>query len=72
LNPWIKSLYTPKHASLMSEGSIEEEAEREIHLVLNDRNHPYWDDKHPAHREAVERMQKLYEIVYRDKPRPPT
>ena len=37
LNPYLKPLYTPKTSTLIAEGSIEDEAQREIHLVLNDR-----------------------------------
>ncbi|MGO9449676.1 MAG: hypothetical protein ACLQDV_01335 [Candidatus Binataceae bacterium] len=67
LNPWIKPLYTPRQSSIVSEGSVKDEAEREIHLVLNDHTHPYWRGEHPAHKEAVQRMQKLYQIAYQDK-----
>ncbi len=64
LNPYLKPLYTPKTSTLIAEGSIEDEAQREIHLVLNDRDHPYWDEKKRGHKDSAERMQKLYRIAY--------
>jgi hypothetical protein len=71
LNPFLKPVYTPKSAALVSEGSVEDEAQREIHMVLNNRDHPYWDANKAGHAEALERMQKLYQIAYPDKS-PPT
>lgn len=64
LNPFLKPLYTPKNSTLIAEDSLEDEAQREIHIVLNSRDHPYWDEKKQGHKDAVERMQKLYQIAY--------
>jgi hypothetical protein len=70
LNPFLKPFYTPKSAALISTTSIQEEVQREIHMVMNNRDHPYWDAKRAGHTEAVERMRKLYQIAYPDKPLP--
>jgi hypothetical protein len=65
LNPWIRPLYTPKQSSLISEGSIEDEADRAIDMIMGDKAHHYWHEEHPQHKEAVEYVQKLHQIAKR-------
>jgi hypothetical protein len=65
LNPWTKPLYIPKQSSLISEGSIEDEADRAIDIIMGDKAHPYWHEEHPQHKQAVEYVQKLHQIAKR-------
>jgi hypothetical protein len=65
LNPFIKPLYTPKSVSMISEGSIEDEADKAIDMIMGDKGHPYWQGDHPQHKEAVEYVQKLHQIAKR-------
>lgn len=51
------------------EGNVEnvpgpDEAKRKIHEVMNDRKHPYHDRRAPGHDEAVDQMQKWFQLSY--------
>jgi hypothetical protein len=40
------------------------EAQEKIAAVMNDKNHPYWNERAPGHKEAVLQMQGWYEVVH--------
>ena len=40
------------------------EAKSELESILNNKDHPYWNRNHPEHDAAVDKVDKLYKIVY--------
>jgi hypothetical protein len=38
-----------------------EQANEEINSIKGDMSHPYWNSRHPAHKDAQKKMRKLYE-----------
>lgn len=44
-------------------GLTKEEAQRKMNTINGNSKHPYWDAKHPSHKQAVEDMQKYYQVM---------
>lgn len=44
----------------------QEYARNEIAAITSNKNHPYWDRRAAGHKEAIERMARLFEIAYPD------
>jgi len=42
------------------EGNMTQNAQEQINAIMEDKNSPYWNGKHPRHREIVNKMQVLY------------
>ena len=40
-----------------------DEAQSEINKIKGDKNHPYWNEAHPSHTEAVEQMTRLMKLI---------
>lgn len=41
-----------------------EDAKRKIAEIMGDRKHPYWVGDHPQHRQSVDEIQALHQLVY--------
>lgn len=39
------------------------DAQRKINETLGDKNHPYWKSSHPAHKDAVAEISRLFSVV---------
>lgn len=62
-----KSMSEQGHAGMKSTvkyGTTPDEAQMKIEEIRNNPTHPYYDQANPGHKEAVDRMQKLYALAY--------
>ena len=69
LSTWAGELLDP--ALLAEDGVVSStglpsgaDAKKKIMDVRNDKNHPYHDPRKPGHKEAVEEMNRLYELLH--------
>lgn len=44
-------------------GMTPAEARAEVNAITKDRNSPYWDKHHPAHKDTVDKVNRLYEAM---------
>lgn len=53
-----------KEDSFVASGYSKADAKGELESILQNKNHPYFDRTHPEHEAAVEKVEKLYRIIY--------
>lgn len=74
-NPIVIMALSELHKGMQEKGTVSgqgavkygisaEEARNQVDDIRANRSHPYNDPTHPGHRAAVEKVQKLYKIMY--------
>lgn len=53
-----------KEDSFVASGYSKADAKGELENILQNKSHPYFDRTHPEHEAAVEKVEKLYRIIY--------
>ena len=53
-----------KEDSFVTANYTPADAKSELNAILTNPKHPYFDKSHPEHEAAVEKVQKLYKIIY--------